>query len=158
MGFSLPAAIGCAYAQKGRCVVSVSGDGGIQMNIQELHTLKRDNLPVNVVVLNNHCLGMIRKTQEKLFNGKDFVSVEGYSAPDFAAIARAYGIRYMKVDSVEKYDELAGFMSCSHPTFTEVVLPMLMENVPEPGSCIEMQFPTLSNEEFQQIEHELRTL
>ena len=154
MGFSLPAAIGCAYAKRGKCVVSVNGDGGIQMNVQELQTLKRDNLPVNVIVLNNHCLGMIRKTQEKLFNGKDFGSVEGYAAPDFAAIAMAYGIPYLRVDSIEKYDDAGLFISDSNPTFIEVCLPTIMENVPEPGRAIELQSPELSDHEFCQIAKE----
>ena len=156
MGFSLPAAIGCAFAKPGRCIVSVNGDGGIQMNIQELQTLKRDNLPVNVVVLNNHCLGMIRKTQEKLFNGKDFVSVEGYEAPSFDQIAKAYGIPYAKVDSLDKCDGLGEFISDRHPTFIEVDLPIRMENVPEPGSAVETQLPLLSDEELQQIAKESR--
>lgn len=144
MGFSLPAAIGCAFAKPGTCIVSVNGDGGIQMNIQELQTLRRDNLPVNIIVLNNHCLGMIRKTQEKLFNGKDFISVNGYAAPDFAKIAKAYDMSYMCVDSVEDCEKVGEFISDDHPTFIEVNLPMIMENVPEPGGSIEGQYPELS--------------
>ena len=151
MGFSLPAAIGCAYAKPDTCIISVNGDGGIQMNIQELQTLKRDNLAVNIIVLNNKCLGMIRKTQEKLFDGKDFVSVKGYEAPDFEPIAKAYNIPYLKVDNVEKYKEVKDFISSEHPTFTEVCLPVLMENNPEPGSSIEMQTPLLSDKEFETI-------
>lgn len=154
MGFSLPAAIGCAYARKGTCVVSVNGDGGLQMNIQELQTLKRDNLPVNVIVLNNHCLGMIRKTQEKLFGGKTFVSVDGYDAPDFEPIAKAYGIPYLKIDSPERYGDVRGFFSSRHPSFIELDLPVAIENVPEPGSSVEMQSPILSDEEFAQISKE----
>lgn len=155
MGFSLPAAIGCAYARPDTCVVSINGDGGIQMNLQELQTLKRDNLAVNIIVLNNKCLGMIRKTQEKLFNGKDFVSVKGYQAPDFEPIARAFDIPYLKVDGVEKYDDVKDFISSKHPTFIEVCLPVKMENNPEPGSCLELQTPILSNEEFEIINKEV---
>lgn len=154
MGFSLPAAIGCAYAKPDTCVISINGDGGIQMNIQELQTLKRDNLAVNIIVLNNKCLGMIRKTQEKLFNGKDFVSVQGYEVPDFEQIAKAYDIPYLKVDTVEKYKEVKGFISSKHPTFTELCLPVLIENNPEPGSSLEMQSPILSDEEFEVIKGE----
>lgn len=154
MGFSLPAAIGCALAKPDTCVVSINGDGGIQMNIQELQTLRRDNLAVNIIVLNNKCLGMIRKTQEKLFDGKDFVSVKGYEAPVFEPIAKAYNIPYLKVDSVEKYKEVKNFLSSKHATFIELCLPMLMENNPEPGSQIEKQVPELSDEEFKTIEKE----
>ncbi len=154
MGFSLPAAIGCAYAKEDTCVLSINGDGGIQMNIQELQTIARDNLAVNIIVLNNKCLGMIRKTQEKLFNGKDFVSVKGYSVPDFGAISKAYGIPYLKIDKVEKYKEVKEFLSSKHPVFIEVCLPTIMENTPEPGSCIELQNPILSEEEFETIKKE----
>ena len=156
MGFSLPAAIGCAFAKPHTCIVSINGDGGIQMNIQELQTLRRDNLAVNIIVLNNKCLGMIRKTQEKLFNGKNFVSVKGYEAPNFEPIARAYDIPYLKISAVEDYEKVKDFISNEHPTFIEVCLPMLMENNPEPGACIELQTPILSKEDFEMIEKELR--
>lgn len=151
MGFSLPAAIGAAYARPGTMVVSVNGDGGIQMNIQELHTLTRDNLPVNVIVLNNTCLGMIRKTQEKLFHGKTFVSVDGYSVPDFEAVSKAYGIDYIKIERKEDYAKLRTFFSSSSPRFIEVSLPMMMENYPEPGDVIDRQNPLLSEEEYKRI-------
>ena len=87
---------------------------------------------------------MIRKTQEKLFNGKDFISVNGYAAPDFAKIAKAYDMSYMCVDSVEDCEKVGEFISDDHPTFIEVNLPMIMENVPEPGGSIEGQYPELS--------------
>lgn len=154
MGFSLPAAIGCAYAKKGTQIVSINGDGGIQMNLQELQTLKRDKLPINIIVLNNNCLGMIRKTQEKLFEGKDFVSVKGYCAPDFEKIAKAFDIPYLKVDSVQKYNDVKDFLSDKHPTFIEVCLPLIMENNPEPGNCVELQYPLLSEDELNDIRKE----
>lgn len=158
MGFSLPGAIGCALAKPDTCVISINGDGGIQMNIQELQTLRRDNLAVNIIVLNNQCLGMIRKTQEKLFDGKDFVSVKGYEAPDFEPIAKAYDIPYLKIDTVEKYKRVKDFISSKHPSFIEVCLPLEMENNPEPGNCIELQTPILSDEDFATIEKELKLL
>ena len=154
MGFSLPAAIGCAYAEPDTCIVSVNGDGGIQMNIQELQTLQRDKLAVNIIVLNNHCLGMIRKTQEKLFDGKDFVSVKGYSAPEFEGIAKAYNIPYLKIDNISKYSLVKDFISSDHSTFIEVCLPVKTENIPEPGSQIELQNPVLSDSEFRRIREE----
>lgn len=154
MGFSLPAAIGAAYARPGTMILSVNGDGGIQMNIQELHTLKRDGLPVNIIVLNNRCLGMIRKTQEKLFHGKTFVSVDGYSVPDFENISRAYGIDYIKIERKEDYKKLKTFFSENSPRFIEVTLPMMMENYPEPGDVIDRQNPLFSEEEYERIKME----
>lgn len=155
MGFSLPAAIGCAFAKPNTCIISINGDGGLQMNIQELQTLKRDNLPVNIIVLNNKCLGMIRKTQEKLFDGKNFVSVKGYQAPDFEQIAKAYDIPYLKINNIEGYKNVKDFLSSEHPTFIELCLPVQIENVPEPGSCLEYQTPILSDNEFKIIEREI---
>ena len=151
MGFSLPAAIGAAYAVPKEMIVSINGDGGIQMNIQELHTIKRDNLPVNIIVLNNNCLGMIRKTQEKLFNGKSFVSVDGYSTPNFEKIAQAYGIDYLKINGIEDYDKVDSFLSKSSPRFIEVMLPTITENNPEPGEKLDSQNPKLSDELINRI-------
>lgn len=154
MGFSLPAAIGASYAYPRRMILSINGDGGIQMNIQELHTIKRDNLPINIIVLNNTCLGMIRKTQEKLFSGKDFISVDGYSVPNFKEIAKAYGIEYLKIDKFEDYGNLKNFLSDNSPRFIEVMLPVHMENYPEPGETIDTQMPLLSSTEYECIDRE----
>ncbi|MDP4276310.1 MAG: thiamine pyrophosphate-binding protein [Bacteroidota bacterium] len=92
MGYSLPAAIGACFAQNKVPVLSISGDGGFQINIQELETIKRNQLPIKMVVLNNHCLGMIRQFQDSYFDSRYHATVWDYGAPDFAAIARAYGI------------------------------------------------------------------
>ncbi|MCK5884349.1 MAG: thiamine pyrophosphate-binding protein [Bacteriovoracaceae bacterium] len=91
MGFALPAAIGAAIATGQRAVV-ISGDGGMQMNLQELEIIKRRNLPVKVIVLNNSCLGMVRQFQELYFDENYASTVKDYSVPDFKAITEAYGI------------------------------------------------------------------
>lgn len=158
MGFSLPAAIGASYARPDTMVLSINGDGGLQMNIQELHTLKRDNLPVNIIVLNNTCLGMIRKTQEKLFQGKTFVSVDGYSVPNFEAISQAYGIDYIKIERNEDYIKLKNFLSENSPRFIEVTLPTVMENYPEPGDIMDKQSPLLSKDEYERIDIECNSI
>jgi acetolactate synthase-1/2/3 large subunit len=154
MGFSLPAAIGAAYAYPGTAIFSINGDGGIQMNIQELQTLKRDNLPVNVIIMNNYCLGMIRKLQENMYDNRNAASVEGYSAPDFSAIANAYGIQYLKIDSVQKYELIENFISDKEPRVIEVILPVKMQNNPEPGKILDKQLPLLSHDEINLIEME----
>lgn len=103
MGFSLPAAIGCALATR-KAVYSINGDGGFQMNLQELQTIVREKLPVKIVLFNNKSLGMIRHFQEMYFqnNYVQTVSKGGYTVPDFGAIAVAYGITYMRVDDPGK--------------------------------------------------------
>jgi len=92
MGFGLPAAIGGALAAPGRRTVCVSGDGSILMNVQELATLAELNLDVTVIILNNNRLGMVRQQQE-LFYGKRYEASIFERQPDFAALARAFGIR-----------------------------------------------------------------
>ena len=122
MGYSLPAAIGAYYASK-NTVVSFNGDGGFQMNLQELQFIKRENLPIKIIVFNNKALGMIRHFQEMYFERNYFQTVEtqGYQAPSFAKIAYAYDIPYHLVESRE--DLHADLLSGSSPTFIEVFLP-----------------------------------
>lgn len=92
MGFSLPAAIGACFASDRQPVVAISGDGGFQCNIQELQTVRRNNLPLKIVILNNQCHGLVRQFQESDFEGRYQSTLLGYSAPSFHAIASAYGI------------------------------------------------------------------
>jgi acetolactate synthase-1/2/3 large subunit len=92
MGFALPAAVGAACVVAPRPVVVVAGDGGFQTNIQELQTVARNRLPLKIVVVNNGCHGMVRQFQESYFEGRYQSTLWGYSAPDFALVAGAYGL------------------------------------------------------------------
>ena len=104
MGFSLPAAIGAATAGTHRPVVVVAGDGGFQTNIQELQTVARNGLPIKMVVINNHCHGMVRQFQQSYFDERYQSTLWGYSAPDFARVAEGYGIPGR---TVEEEDDVA---------------------------------------------------
>ena len=95
MGFALPAAIGAKMGCPEREVVAVIGDGGFQMNIQELGTIFQSKVPVKIVVLNNSFLGMVRQWQQMFFE-KRYASTEMVN-PDFPGVASAYGIRSRKV-------------------------------------------------------------
>ncbi len=101
MGFALPAAIGAAFANPGRPVVMIAGDGGFQLNLQELQTVVHDRLPIKMVVLNNGCHGMVRQFQQSYFDARYRSTWWGYSAPDFAKVAGAYGIRSLTVSRPE---------------------------------------------------------
>jgi acetolactate synthase-1/2/3 large subunit len=90
MGYGFPAAIGAKVAHPDRNVFSISGDGSIQMNIQEIATTVENNIPVKVVILNNRYLGMVRQWQE-LFYSERYSSVDLGSTPDFVKLAEAYG-------------------------------------------------------------------
>lgn len=97
MGFALPAAMGCSLASGKKPVIVIAGDGAFQMNIQELQTIVRNKLPIKMVIINNQTLGMIRQFQDSYFEGRYQSTYWGYDAPDFAAIAHAYGIPSMSV-------------------------------------------------------------
>ena len=102
MGFGLPAAIGAAFNDKSAPVCVFAGDGGLQLNIQELETLKRNNLNIRIIVLDNKTHGMVRQFQETYFNGRYGSTLEGYSAPNFAKIAQAYGIESLDISDGEE--------------------------------------------------------
>ena len=148
MGFSLPAAIGAAYADKTKKVVSINGDGGIQMNIQELNTIDFHKLNVNVVVLNNQALGMIYDLQTKIFKDRFVATVDGYNAPNFEAIAKAYGFEYFAVRSPDNYDEAIDAIINKKRVFVEVIFPVDTKTIPEPGENLFEQLPEIeiSNE------------
>ncbi len=91
MGFGFPAAIGAAFACPDKTVISISGDGGFQMTLFELATAAIHKLPVKIVVLNNHYLGMVRQWQELFFEDR-LSGVDLVGNPDFCKLAAAYGI------------------------------------------------------------------
>jgi acetolactate synthase-1/2/3 large subunit len=90
MGFALPAALGAQIAQPGETVWAIAGDGGFQMNIQELATIMQERLPVKIAIINNGYLGMVRQWQE-LFHDRRY-SATPMLSPDFVKVAEAYGI------------------------------------------------------------------
>ena len=119
MGFGLPAAIGAKMAAPDRQVVSISGDGGYQMTIQELGTIFQQKIAVKVVVLNNDFLGMVRQWQQ-LFFDRRYASTEMIN-PDFVAIAKAYFLKARKVTKREELKEaIAEMMDSEEAYFLEV--------------------------------------
>ena len=122
MGFSLPAAIGAYYGSGGKRVVSFCGDGGLQMNIQELQFLARERIPVKIILLNNHSLGMIRHFQEMYFES-NYVHTKkesGYTVPNFEAISKAYDIPYVKSEGLFGLDKVKPYLKSNGPAFIEV--------------------------------------
>ncbi len=119
MGFGLPAAIGAKMAAPEREVISISGDGGYQMTIQELGTVFQQKTGVKIVVLNNEFLGMVRQWQE-LFFDRRYASTE-MTNPDFVAIAKGYFIEAQKVTKREELkDAVAKMINTDGPYFLEV--------------------------------------
>jgi len=105
MGFALPAAIGASLGSGKSQVVVVAGDGGFQLNIQELETVRRGRIPLKMIVLNNGCHGMVRQFQESYFKSRYQSTLWGYSAPSFALVASAYAISSSKVETTEELSE-----------------------------------------------------
>jgi acetolactate synthase-1/2/3 large subunit len=111
MGFGLPAAIGAQFAHPGRLVVAIAGDGGFQMSLAELATLKRYQLPVKILLIDNQRLGMVRQWQE-LFYERRYSATDLSDNPDFVTLARGYGIRAERVeDPGEVRDALERLLS-----------------------------------------------
>jgi acetolactate synthase-1/2/3 large subunit len=104
MGSGLPLAVGACFASDGP-VVLVAGDGGFQLNLQELQTVVRNRLPLKIVILNNRSHGMVRQFQESYFDGRYPSTCWGYSPPDFVAVAAAFGIDAQRVDHQDECDE-----------------------------------------------------
>lgn len=103
MGFGLPAAMGAKLGAPGRTVCFFTGDGGLQMTIQELGTIMQENLNVKIIVLNNNFLGMVRQWQELFFQERYSNTI--MENPDFVAIAKAYKIASRAVDDREELDD-----------------------------------------------------
>lgn len=97
MGFGFPAAIGASIAQNGAPVICITGDGSLQMNIQELATCVEYGLPVKILVLNNGYLGMVRQLQERMCE-KRYSQTQIHN-PDFVALAKAYGVEAVRVEN-----------------------------------------------------------
>ena len=103
MGFGLPAAIGAKIGAPDRTVCFFTGDGGLQMTVQELGTIMQENLNVKIILLNNNFLGMVRQWQELFFHKRYSATI--MENPDFVAIAKAYRISAREVQKREELDE-----------------------------------------------------
>jgi acetolactate synthase-1/2/3 large subunit len=123
MGFALPAAVGVQLSKPDATVLCVSGDGGFQMNIQELATVRRLNLPVKMVIVDNKYLGMVRQWQQ-LFYQRNYAETDLSDNPDFVEIAKAYRINAVRVQedvmreypvSADTADALERFLRSPEP-------------------------------------------
>ena len=123
MGYSVPAALGAKLAAPDRQVVAVCGDGGFQMTMMELATMKQYKVPVKIVVLRNNVLGLVRQYQHFTYQDRYSVIDLGDSIPDFKLLAEAYGIRYLQIAAVEDMDSgIEDFLSDDEATLLEVII------------------------------------
>jgi len=142
MGYGLPAGIGATFAAPDKKVVVVSGDGSIQMNIQELGTAVQYKVDIKVIILNNYFLGMVRQWQEKFYAER--YSYTAMSVPNFVKLADAYGARGFRI---EKSKDLVATMkeafATPGPVLIDVVIPKeeaVMPMIPPGGAMSEMLF------------------
>lgn len=125
MGCGLPFAIGASIANGKEITYCISGDGGFQMNIQELETVKREKLPIKIFILNNRVLGKISETQFKDNAGRFVMTTQksGYTVPDFVKVGEAYGIRSFALDSYADLDNYRDVLSDGEPCLFNIMLP-----------------------------------
>ena len=153
MGFALPASIGACLAAKPDPVVMIAGDGGFQCNLQELETVRRNHLAIKMVVINNGCHGMVRQFQESYLEQRYQSTLLGYSAPSFAKIAQAYGIKATQVRHGKDIDLKLRIMweKPREPFLLEVILPSNMNVYPKLafGKTLADMEPQVSSEKLE---------
>lgn len=101
MGFGFPSAIGAQMGNPGRLVVSINGDGGMQMCSQELAICAINKIPVKIVVLNNQVLGMVRQWQEIIYDNR-YSHIDLAGSPDFVKLAEAYGVKGLRATNKDE--------------------------------------------------------
>lgn len=125
MGCSLPFAIGSSISLEKKKVYCITGDGGLQMNIQELQTVVTEKLPIKIIVINNHTLGKISEIQRLAWNNRMMITTEesGYHVPDFSKISEAYGVKSVTLKSFEDLDLYEEWLDDEEPCLINVELP-----------------------------------
>ncbi len=150
MGCGLPFAVGSCIAIGKKPVYCIAGDGGFQMNIQELETVHRENLPIKIFILNNRVLGKISETQH-LKHGDRFAATAvsgGYTVPDFVKIADAYGIRAKQLNSYEELDQYKDWFLDDKPVVFNIPLPEMSFLTPKISFETSQINPRLNDDDF----------
>jgi acetolactate synthase-1/2/3 large subunit len=147
MGYALPAAIGAKIDRPDRQVISYNGDGGFHLNIQELQTVRHNNLDIAIIVMNNSSYGIIKQFQDSYMQSRYSASRDGLSFPDFGALAAAYGLRYARI---ERLEQIEPGLFTGGPIVIDVMLSehTLIEPKLEMGRPINDQFPYLNESEY----------
>ena len=153
MGWALPASIGACVGSD-RPVICIDGDGGFQMNIQELQTIKHYNLPVKIFILNNQSYGIIKQFQEAYFDSR-YIATQGddYSAPNFSEVAKAYKIPSTTIDINSDIDkEIEKVISHKGPMLCEVMIDVSQKLTPklEFGNPLEDMSPYMTDTELEE--------
>lgn len=152
LGYSLPAAVGACIATQ-KPVICITGDGGLNFNIQELQTIKHHKLPVKVLIFNNQAYGITKAYRDTNFQS-EYAGVDaehGMSSPDFKKVAEAYGIKavYIK-DHSELREKIRDVLAANEPIICDINMVGFYDYNPKLGwrSPIEDQYPFLPRNEF----------
>lgn len=153
MGYSLPASIGASFALKQNSVICITGDGGLQINIQELATIVRHNLPIKIFLLNNSGYSMIRQTQDQWLDSRYEASTVdgGLAFPDFVKVAAAYGYKTVTINTNREIQGcVRDVLTSDGPVFCNVVISPEHRVIPQVkyGRPIEDSEPLLDRKEF----------
>nr|YP_011007084.1 acetolactate synthase large subunit [Phaeostrophion irregulare]WAM64371.1 acetolactate synthase large subunit [Phaeostrophion irregulare] len=142
MGFGLPAAIGAAIAFPGKDIICITGDSSFQMNVQELGTISQYNLPIKIILINNHWQGMVRQWQESFYNNRFSHSNMTAGAPKTGLLADAYSLKSFYSESLYGlYKTISKALNYKGPVLVEC-------NVVEDENCYPMVEPSKSNTEM----------
>lgn len=124
MGYSLPASIGAKYVDPSRQVIAFSGDGGFQMNVQELMLVSHRNVGIKCLVFNNNTLGMMREVQARYYNEHYYgANKQEFRCVDLKKLAETYSLKYCKVESLDDIDDLKAPLCDAKPWIIEVIIP-----------------------------------
>jgi acetolactate synthase-1/2/3 large subunit len=135
MGYELPAAIGAAFANPQQRIICIAGDGSIMLNIQELDTIKRYDLPIKIILLNNDGYLSIKSSQKGFFKREKGAGIDsGLSFPLFKKVADANAIDYLLVKTLSDYDEMTKMLNSNRPAFIEVQIDSNQGFEPKLGS------------------------
>jgi acetolactate synthase-1/2/3 large subunit len=153
MGYALPAALGASLANNKKRVICIEGDGGIQINIQELQTMVSNNIPVKLFIINNNGYGIIKQFQELYLGGRYEATIpsKGVTNPNFKKISRAYGINYNEIKNNKDIDTiLKRVLKSKKPEFINVIIDSNQKIIPKLqfGKPIEDLSPLLPRSEF----------
>lgn len=124
MGCSIPYAIGANYADNNaRQIISFNGDGGFQMNLQELMLISDMDLNIKIIVFNNQGLGLIKEAQDKYMNSRHFgTNDEFLKCPNLKVLSQAYNMQYVKIEKADDFNQFSGIFNNDAPAIIEVML------------------------------------
>ena len=155
MGYALPASIGASIVKNKSRVICIDGDGSIQINLQELHTIDKLRLPIKIFILNNDGYGIIKQFQDLYLDKRHEASGKGVSNPDFKKISSAFNINYNIIKNHKDLIKLKKIITSKKPEIIEIKIKSNQKIIPKLqfGNPIEDLSPLLNRKEFQKNMH-----